>query len=47
MGDCSFAELKNKFPGFSIRNVMHTECYKEAEKLAQVVSALRIAGLPE
>jgi TolB-like protein/Tfp pilus assembly protein PilF len=41
------SEIKIKFPDFSIKNVMRSELYKEAEKLEMIVAALRQAGLPE
>ena len=41
------ALLKEKFPAFSMKNVLLSEHYKDREKLDRIVSILRTAGLPE
>lgn len=41
------AQLKDRFPAFSIRNVLLSEHYKDREKLDQILSILQTAGLPE
>jgi tetratricopeptide (TPR) repeat protein len=43
----SVAQLKERFPAFSIRNVLLSERYKNQEQLDRILSVLRAAGLPE
>ena len=40
-------QLREKFPAFSIKNVVLSEHYKEREKLDRIVSILRASGLAE
>ena len=41
------ALLREKAPAFSVKNIIHSQRYKEREKLDRIVNVLREAGLPE
>lgn len=40
-------QLKEKFPAFTIKDVILSQRYKERERLDRIVNVLRAAGLPE
>jgi TolB-like protein/two-component SAPR family response regulator len=41
------ALIRKKAPAFSIKNIVHSQRYKDREKLDRIVNVLRDAGLPE
>ena len=41
------SDIRQKYPAYSLGDVIRTERYREPEKLEKIVAALRRAGLPE